>query len=80
MSPFSGGTRRVGLFCFAYSQVPVLVQDQDILQEGMSTPGAAVPHAPSGSHIAEICQNPFTDPVVFKIGRASCRERVSSPV
>ncbi|XP_078288670.1 zinc finger protein 197 isoform X3 [Panthera onca] len=48
-------------------KVPVLVQDQDILQEGMSTPGAAVPHAPCGSHIAEICQNPFTDPVVFNL-------------
>lgn len=49
-------------------KVPVLVQDQDLLQEGMSTPGTAVPHAPISSHIAtEICQNPFTDAVMFNL-------------
>ena len=68
MSPFSGGTRRVSLFCSACSQVPVLVQDQDTLQEGLSTPGIALPHAPTGSHIsAEVRSNPLTDPVVFNL-------------
>jgi len=34
----------------------------------MNTPGTAVPHAPIGSRIAtEICQNPFTDPVMFNL-------------
>lgn len=67
VSLFSGGTR-VSLLCFPCSQVPVLVQDQDLLQEGTSTPGTAVPHAPISSHIAtEICQNPFTDAVMFNL-------------
>eukprot|EP00069_Balaena_mysticetus_P006784 bmy_18767T0 len=49
-------------------KVPVLVQDQDTLQEGLSTPGIALPHAPTGSHIsAEIRSNPLTDPVVFNL-------------
>ncbi|EPY89034.1 zinc finger protein 197 isoform 1 [Camelus ferus] len=48
-------------------KVPVLVQDQDTAQEGMSTPGIAL-HTPTGSHIsAEICSNPLTDPVVFSL-------------
>ncbi|XP_072576210.1 zinc finger protein 197 isoform X2 [Vulpes vulpes] len=49
-------------------KVPVLVQDRDILQEGMSTSGTAVLHVPTGSHITtEICQNPFTDSLVFSL-------------
>lgn len=47
-------------------KVPAFVQDQDTLQEGLSTPGIALPHAPTGSHIsAEIRSNSLTDPVVF---------------
>lgn len=68
MSPFSGGTRNASLFFSACSQVPVLVQNPDTLQEGMSTPGIALPPAATGSHIsAEIHSNPLTDPVVFNL-------------
>lgn len=64
VSPFSGDTRRANLFCFACSQVPVLDRDHDSLQERMGTPGPAFLQAPRGSHIAEICPSPLTDPVV----------------
>lgn len=66
MSSFAGGTGRVSLLHSACSQVPAFVQDQDTFQEGLSTPGIELPHAPTGSHIsAEIRSNSLTDPVVF---------------
>lgn len=38
-------------------KVPAFVQDQDTFQEGLSTPGIELPHAPTGSHIsAEFAQ------------------------
>ncbi|KAF6313765.1 zinc finger protein 197 [Rhinolophus ferrumequinum] len=47
-------------------KVPVIAQDT--LQEELSTPGAALPRAPTGSHVpAEMCPSPLTDPVVFSL-------------
>ncbi|XP_019579643.2 LOW QUALITY PROTEIN: zinc finger protein 197 [Rhinolophus sinicus] len=47
-------------------KVPVIVQDT--LQEELSTPGTALPQAPTGSHIpAEMCPSPLSDPVVVSL-------------
>ncbi|XP_014440172.1 zinc finger protein 197 isoform X2 [Tupaia chinensis] len=48
--------------------VPVLVEDPDALQEGLSVSGTVLPPAPTDSHVpAGSCPNPLADPVVFRV-------------